>query len=277
MRTQIVPILEKLQPPLLSSGMLGDLSQRGDLEPPLETLRILTTKGSIDEDSDMILSPDPITSLFNQEFMKIKPPSIKLIKPSKPRARDRFKKQAVGEFTAEGFNNFRAPPVRLTRSVHAAEQSLLTSSMLSLNGSAGEEQQSSGESSQPSGRTTPRTRSARALAAALESNANEVPPEVAAAAEKEAAEDAAKKASEEALSLRRQKAREYRENRKKRKREEEEIERAAGSGMPAFVEEVNDMQSFAMFNKGWVLPEGSRRGNRPAPERPSMPVQHKGV
>ena len=269
MRTQIIPILEKLQPPLLSSGMLGDLSQRGDLEPPLETLRILTTKGSIDEDSDMILSSDPITSLFNQEFVKIKPPSIKLIKPLKPRARDRFKKQAVGEFTAEGFNNFRAPPVRLTRSVHAAEQSLLTSSMLSLNGSAGEEQQSSGESSQPSGRTTPRTRSARALAAALESNANEVPPEVAAAAEKEAAEDA--------LALRRQKAREYRENRKKRKREEEEIERAAGSGMPAFVEEVNDMQSFAMFNKGWVLPEGSRRGNRPAPERPSMPVQHKGV
>lgn len=279
MGTQIPPILEKLQPPSLSPGMLDDSLQRGNLEPPMETLRMLTTKGSIDEDSDMILSSDPLTSLFSQEFMRVKPPPAKLIKPSKPRARYRFKKPIPGEPT-EGFHNFRAPPVRLTRSVHAAEQSLLTASMLSPNGTVGEERQSSGESSQRSGRTTPRTRSARALAAALESNSNEVPPEVAAAAEREAAEEAAvaaRKDSDAALALKRQKAREYRENRKKRKREEAEIERAADAGMPAFVEEVNDMQSFAMFNKGWVLPEGSRRGNRPAPERPSVPLQYKGV
>ncbi|KAF8327181.1 PHD-zinc-finger like domain-containing protein, partial [Cantharellus anzutake] len=277
MKTQMVPILEKLQPPGLSSGMLDDSSQRGDLEPPIETLRILTTLGSIDDHTNMMLTADPITSLFSQELLNVKPPPPKAAKPSKPRARERFRKQAAGEVTAEGVGVFRAPPIRLTRSVHAAEQSLLAPYALSPSGAGGEEHQSSGESSQRSGRTTPRTRSARALAAALESNANEVPPEIAAAAEREAAEEAAaaaKRAAEEALVLRRQKQREYREDRKKRKREEEEKEGVMNPGMPAYVEEVNNKQSFAMFNWGWVLPPGSRRGNRPAPERPSVPYHN---
>ncbi|KAJ7065346.1 bromodomain and PHD finger-containing protein 3 [Mycena amicta] len=46
----------------------------GDLEPPLEVLDLLLSSDVIQAESDLILTADPITSLFNFELGKTKPP-----------------------------------------------------------------------------------------------------------------------------------------------------------------------------------------------------------
>lgn len=37
---------------------------------------------------------------------------------------------------------------------------------------------------------------------------------------------------------------------------------------PQVLEELNDKDSFRYFNTGWLLPPGTRRGNRPRPPPP---------
>jgi hypothetical protein len=46
----------------------------GDLEPPLELLELLFSEEAVKDDIDIILNNQPLISLFNYEFAKLKPP-----------------------------------------------------------------------------------------------------------------------------------------------------------------------------------------------------------
>ncbi|KAJ7849983.1 bromodomain and PHD finger-containing protein 3 [Mycena olivaceomarginata] len=81
----------------------------GDLEPPLEILELLLSVDAIDDDSELILSADPITSLFNFEFEKKKlpPPNLEDLKEEQKRKgreerreKDRKKRQASTSVSA---------------------------------------------------------------------------------------------------------------------------------------------------------------------------------
>ncbi|KAJ7027919.1 bromodomain and PHD finger-containing protein 3 [Mycena alexandri] len=75
----------------------------GDLEPPLAILELLVSADAIKDDSDLLLSADPITSLFNFELEKKKPlppppapppaPSAPPPRPSKPTTKVEKKKR----------------------------------------------------------------------------------------------------------------------------------------------------------------------------------------
>ncbi|KAJ7777292.1 bromodomain and PHD finger-containing protein 3 [Mycena metata] len=111
----------------------------GDLEPPLEILELLLSADALKDDSDLILSSDPITSLFNFELEKKKLPPTPpdpLPAPSDPpprpkgqktrdrevereRARERRRKEQELQAAAEASTSISAPPRRSRAPVSA--------------------------------------------------------------------------------------------------------------------------------------------------------------
>ncbi|KAJ7281986.1 bromodomain and PHD finger-containing protein 3, partial [Mycena rebaudengoi] len=73
----------------------------GDLEPPLPILELLLSADAIQDESELILSADPLTSLFNYEFEKKKPPpppstpppDLEALKAEKQRKQKEVEKQ----------------------------------------------------------------------------------------------------------------------------------------------------------------------------------------
>ncbi|KAJ7173601.1 bromodomain and PHD finger-containing protein 3 [Mycena filopes] len=69
----------------------------GDLEPPLDILELLVSSDAIQDESDLILSADPITSLFNFEMEKRKPPAPPATPPPPPPSKDKKKRDRAAE------------------------------------------------------------------------------------------------------------------------------------------------------------------------------------
>ena len=300
MKVSSAPILAKLDS--ISRARMPSAHRTlpfGDLEQSLEILRLLCDPNTVQSSTDLIIEPDPLASLFVQEFERRKespPVPPKAPKPTssgipKIRIRDRRLRKGDASHSSQALLDM-APGFRGSRTMR--------SSMVippTAGDAEGQDRIDPSSSGQVNDSPTPvflpsmlpktfraapaRTRSARALAAAFEAEANALPPEVKAAAEKEAADEAA--ALERAATMQKsEKRRVTREKKRSRDAEGEEHEAkyspSAASGMPQFVDEVDDMQSFKMFNEGWVLPAGSRRGNRaPATERVFAPLPRRGA
>ncbi|TFK34042.1 hypothetical protein BDQ12DRAFT_690301 [Crucibulum laeve] len=65
----------------------------GDLEPPIEMLELLFSSDIIKDDMDLILEDDPVTSLLNYEFGKMKsPPPLPTPPPPRPKKPQRDRK-----------------------------------------------------------------------------------------------------------------------------------------------------------------------------------------
>ncbi|KAF9512649.1 hypothetical protein BS47DRAFT_1330128 [Hydnum rufescens UP504] len=289
------PILAKLD--IISRSQISSASQPadtpsiGDLEQSLEILRILCSPTSLKDSTDLIIEPDPLASLFLQELERRKetPPmpskALKSTGVGVPKIRIRDRRLRVVHVVHSSQALEMAPEVRGSRMTRSPG----TTTEPTGADTEGDDRLDPSSPGQPDHGPAPvfppsvspktvrvapaRTRSARALAAAFEAEANAPPPEVKAAAEREAAEEAATleraaaAAAAAAADAKAQKRHTLQGKKRSRDVEVEEPEEnyrpSPPSGMPQLVEEVDNKQSFKMFNQGWVLPDGSKR-NRPS-------------
>lgn len=115
--------------------------QVGDLEPPLSILHLLLDKDPVQDALDVILSSDPLTSLFSYELGKSKPPP-----PTKPKRdyraeRERRKRQAELDRSA----GFRGQVPRTRRALAAQEAfEAEANASVSESGEGGEQESNSG-------------------------------------------------------------------------------------------------------------------------------------
>ncbi|KAI9464663.1 PHD-zinc-finger like domain-containing protein [Boletus coccyginus] len=173
----------------------------GDFELPLDALRLLVSQEQIQDAVNLILETDPLTSLFDYELGRIKPPPP----PPPPKPKPGKKKS--------------------TKVSKAVEPSALDAAP---------------------GFRAPRTRRALAAAAAFEAEAAGSVVEEVQEVQEAGAGDATKKPT-----------------------------KLRTPGQPELVEDVDSQGSFKMFDAGWILPTGQKRGGRQAVERPLLPPPKK--
>ncbi|KAG0698199.1 hypothetical protein DFH29DRAFT_942772 [Suillus ampliporus] len=229
MQISIQPILQELTPLAYNHTPLAPpdssdppaLTQTsiGDLEPLIETLQLLTSSQYIQDNINIILDADPLSSLFNFELPRIKPPPPPPPAPSPP------------------------PPPK--PKVSKKKRLIKTSEPGPLDASPGFR--------------APRTRRALAAAAAFEAEAG-FEPESQSTAEYEPGTTPATEADQR-LSA---------EPPKKRRRQSTMPGQAE---TPPMVTDVDSQGLFKMFDAGWILPSGQRRGGRQPVER--APLQPK--
>ncbi|KAG1735905.1 uncharacterized protein EDB91DRAFT_1143453 [Suillus paluster] len=225
------PILQELTPLAYSHSPLATpdpsdpsvLSQTsiGDLEPLIETLQLLTSTQDIQDDINLILDADPLSSLFSFELPHIKPPPPPPPAPSPPPpAKPKVSKKK--------------------RLLKSSEPGILDSSP---------------------GFRAPRTRRALAAAAAFEAEAG-FEPESQSTAEYETGTTPATEADQSVST----------EPPKKRRRQSTMPGQAE---TPPMVTDVDSQGLFKMFDAGWILPSGQRRGGRQPMERAPLPPKKK--
>lgn len=90
----------------------------GDLEPPLEFLKLFTSADAIKDDTDLILEKTPLDSLFSFELAKLKP--LPPPKPKRDRKADLEQKRKQREARAFGAQTNNPPYTRTRRAAAAA-------------------------------------------------------------------------------------------------------------------------------------------------------------
>jgi NuA3 HAT complex component NTO1 len=228
MQTSSQPILQELTslayhhspltPPDSSDSSILSQTTIGDLEPLMETLQLLTSTQDIQDNINLLLHADPISSLFSFELPRIKPPPPPPPAPSPP------------------------PPPK--PKVSKKKRVLKTVEPGPLDTSPGFR--------------APRTRRALAAAAAFEAEAG-FEPEFQSTAELElgAIEVDQKLVPEPPKKRRRQSA------------------MPGQAETPPMVTDVDSQGLFKMFDAGWILPTGQRRGGRQPVERAPLPPKKK--
>ncbi|KAG2075522.1 hypothetical protein BDR04DRAFT_1091014 [Suillus decipiens] len=206
-----------LTPPDSSDSSVLSQTSIGDLEPLMETIQLLTSTQDIQDNINLLLDADPISSLFSFELPRIKPPPPPPVPSLPPPPKSKAPKK-------------KRPP-------KTAEPGLLDISP---------------------GFRAPRTRGALAAAAAFEAEAG-FEPEFQFTAEPELG---AIDVDQKVLS----------EPPKKRRRQTAMPGRAE---TPPMVTDVDSQGLFKMFDAGWILPTGQRRGGRQPVERVPLPQKKK--
>ncbi|KAG8221082.1 hypothetical protein J3R82DRAFT_2599 [Butyriboletus roseoflavus] len=203
MQTTVQPILEDLVS-LRYRHSHADNAEvpLGDFEAPLEALLLLVSKEQIQDLVSLILETDPLTSLFDYELGRIKPPPP----PPPPKPKPSKKKGTKASKAAEPGGLDVTPGFR-----------------------------------------APRTRRAIAAAAAFEAEA------AGGVADEHVSEVSAGEASKKGIKLR----------------------TAGQPEAPPMVEDVDSQGSFKMFDAGWILPTGQKRGGRQGVERQLLPPPKK--
>ncbi|KAJ6624860.1 hypothetical protein B0H10DRAFT_2004445 [Mycena sp. CBHHK59/15] len=219
----------------------------GDLEPPLDILQLLLSVDAIKDDSDLILSADPISSLFNLEFEKKKPAPPPPTPPPKPINLKAEKKRKAQEAAKEQRLIKRLP--RVKAKIQQAEAV-----------GVGDVSKVPEVPSAPSEFRAPRTRGAIAAAVAFEA---------------EAQVNAVASSSKSATPRRTRTEKEETEETAKGPRQRRPSATISARGDIPLVDHVDERESFKMFERGWILPAGQRRGGRAPIERSILPPPKK--
>ncbi|KAJ7272561.1 hypothetical protein B0H12DRAFT_584914 [Mycena haematopus] len=245
----------------------------GDLEPPLEILDLLLSIDAIKDDSELILSADPITSLFNFEFEQRKPLPPPPTPPPDPadlerkkleerREREKEKRKERREKDTErraaekGKREAEKEKRRQQRAEQKAQAALDASNAeSSLRADTVSSYSVSDTMSAPPDLRVPRTRGAVAAAIAFEAEANAVASTSASARLPGRPKGSTRKGTTTSVPV-------------------------SQSPIPApgeipLVEHVDERGSFTMFEQGWILPAGQRRGGRLPLERSAVPPPKK--
>lgn len=208
----------------------------GSLEPHLGVLDLLFSEDAIKDDIDYILSEDPLTSLFNFELGKLKPPPPP--PPPKP------------------------PKPKRDRKAEAERRKLY------LQAKATEARDTQTALDISPGFRAPRTRKGLAAAAAFEAEAH---------AEGAFGEDDGDDVDiEDGEHLNPAERHSRKEAAKQRIRRPPTV-LPGQAEIPPIVDEVDNRQSFKMFDAGWILPENTKRGGRAITDRPPLPPPRKRV
>ncbi|KAF8586044.1 hypothetical protein K439DRAFT_1659937 [Ramaria rubella] len=223
----------------------------GDLEADPEILNILLSEETIMDDTDLIVGTEPITSLFRLEQAKRKPVPLPPTPPppKPPRPSKRKKERPKRDRKAE-----RARHIH-TQAVKAEENPMLLDSS-------------------PGFRAPRATRSSRAALAALEA-------EFAAGSTQSPSVDGASFNAQNADVLANSENPKTNDSgfampdgrptipaRPRSWRREHMV--LPGQGAPNMVDSMDDQGSFRNFDRGWILPSGTRRHGRAVPELPSV-------
>ncbi|KAF8989853.1 hypothetical protein BDQ17DRAFT_1372655 [Cyathus striatus] len=220
-----------------------ELPSVGDLEPPLDLLEVLVSSDLIQADLPIELHNDPISSLFDYEFAKLKPPPP----PPPPRPKKQKPKR-----------DRKAEAERLKARKEAAAAAAAAAGVVAgVDGesAAGDERVSSA-SEPPMIIRIPRTRRATAVAAAFEAEANTQSQEY--TPEPNGLELTLESPSSADPSTR------------PRKRPSISL-----PSHPMVVEDVDDRDSFSLFNAGWILPAEQKRGGRASVDKGILPPPKK--
>lgn len=216
--------------------------QVGSLEPSLGILELLLSEDAIMEDTEYILKQDPLTSLFNFELGKLKPPPPPPPpKPAKPK-RDRKAEQERRKLAQEA-KAAKLAELREAREIQAA-----------LDVSPGFR--------------APRTRKGLAAAAAFEAEAR---------AEGEVEGEGNGEEQNDMLDPAEQHSRKEAAKQRNKVWKRGPLILPGRSEIPPIVNEVDNRQSFKMFDAGWILPENQKRGGRTAADRAPLPPPRKRV
>ncbi|KAJ7089735.1 PHD-zinc-finger like domain-containing protein [Mycena belliarum] len=222
MKTSVQPILSELNG-LSSIHSLDPNNTRhddapppaiGDLEPPLEVLELLLSSDLIQDESEIYLFADPLTSLFNFELEKRKPNLRRLARQAQ-RALRHADPPAVPD--ADKNASLSAPPeIRV-----------------------------------------PRTRGAAAAAVASEPDQSEASGSISAPPRRpKAGSSSVVPVVPKVLRQRRSSG-------------------TSGARDIPLVENVDQRKSFTMFEQGWILPVGQRRGGRVPIDPSALPPPKK--
>ena len=204
----------------------------GSLEPPLGVLDLLFSEDAIKDDIDYVLSEDPLTSLFNFELGKLKPPPPP--PPPKP------------------------PKPKRDRKAEAERRKLY------LQAKAADARKSQTTQDLSPGFRAPRTRKGLAAAAAFEAEAH---------AEGTVHDDVDPEGGKHLDPAERHSRKEAAKQRIRRP----PTVLPGQAEIPPIVDEVDNRQSFKMFDGGWILPDNTKRGGRAIVDRPPVPPPRKKV
>jgi hypothetical protein len=260
--------------PVMTNGAEEDkdnLKPIGDLEPPLDVLKLLVSSDAIKSDLNMELDVDPVTSLINYEFAKVKPPPLPspLVPPPPPRTRKPKVQKPKRDYKAE------LERARLNREARAAasHDSATQNEDKHPGQETDEGQESKWESDErdeeeearrrdreiqaqldaSAGFRAPRTRGAQAAEAAFEAEAGGPSTVYEAALPPPPSQPTPEPEPEISKPVQPLK------------------KRASGTfgqtTLPRVVHDVGNRDSFSMFNAGWILPPDQKRGGRPATDR----------
>ncbi|KAF8638766.1 hypothetical protein AX17_001982 [Amanita inopinata Kibby_2008] len=224
----------------MSSEPLGQ-GQRsiGDLEPPLEFLQLLTSGDAIKNDTELVLDKNPIESLFSFEFAKFKPPPPppppKPTKPKRDRRADLERKRREREAAAAA------------RALEAQYSDMPYTRTRRGTTMAAAEARPEGAAEPPI--TEPTEEWEGEIMSPLEETAS-VPPA--------SAEGSSTTTVRRAVPRRRG-----------------STVFPGASEIPPVVMDVDNRNSFKLFDAGWILPPEQRRGGRRPVERQPLPPPKK--
>lgn len=246
----------------------------GDFEPPLDILDLLMSSDFIREDLNMELDADPVTTLLNYELARVKPmptdaptpPAAPPPQRKKKGKRDKKVEKAIKEAKERESAAARAAQLdkeeeeeEAERVAHAAV--LGDEENQELDDLEKERRRELYATLDPSaGFRAPRTRGAMAAAAAFEAEAHgstpisgsssiSIPPSAGPSRPPDSAERSHWKRPS--------------------------ITSMSQTSIPRVVNDVDNRDSFSMFNAGWILPPDQKRGGRVPAERPALPPPRK--
>ncbi|KAL1940886.1 hypothetical protein VTO73DRAFT_7927 [Trametes versicolor] len=217
----------------------------GDLEPPLELLELLVSEELIRQDTNVVMTSQPIESLLSFEMPNIRPLAPP---PPPPKAKPKPQPQPPHQTQPEESEQEKGRRPRAKVDRKAALERKRLERLRALDNSPGFR--------------APRTRAALAAAVAFEAEAtgSSQPPESEPAAESSSAAEL----GEEASSSKPTPA-------KKPRRSVVHVPR----DLPLTVDNVDNRKSFTMFERGWILPPDQKRGGRARVERNPLPPPKK--
>jgi hypothetical protein len=226
-------------------GETHSLPPIGDLEPPLDVLELLISSECFKANLNMEVGDNPTVSLFNYEFATWKPPPLEpedVVRSRKEKTKPKRDRKAEVERARA---NKVAAAADAGIDVWEAEEE-----EIERRKEQERELQTALDSS--SGFRIPRTRSALAAAAAFEAEAH----------------GSSAPGDDIGISTDSSKA--------NRSRKRASVAPVGLTSVPRVVNDVDNRDSFHMFNAGWILPPDQKRGGRAsAMDRSALPPPRK--
>ncbi|KAF9483021.1 hypothetical protein BDN70DRAFT_358633 [Pholiota conissans] len=264
----------------------------GDLEPPLDVLQLLISSDAIKSDLNMELDVDPITSLINYEFAKVKPPPLpspliphppaRVRKPKVQKTKTRPKRDYKAELERARINR-EAREAAAAEALAALQMGILTTPVQHEEKEHGQEtgegHEGKWESHEQVDAREARRRD-REMQAMLDASAGFRAPRT------RAAQAEAVHVEEETFitSLASGSAgpfppsepsAELGKTVQPLKKRASVAGPSTPSSIPRVVHDVDRRDSFNMFNAGWIFAPDQKRGGRITTERPPLPPPRK--
>ncbi|KAF8880213.1 hypothetical protein CPB84DRAFT_1792691 [Gymnopilus junonius] len=226
----------------------------GDLEPPVNVLELFMTSDAIKEDLNMELNGDPVSTLLEYMFAKVKPPPLTPPSPLPPRTAAPADVAAAIPATPsqppkERIRKSKPKRDRKAEIERARVNKVAKEAATAATSLETEEDYDAGEEGDNERRTKERD-----LQAALDASAGFRAPKARVPSGSQAPESSLAEGS----------------------RPRKPVSAAPSSvAIPRVVESVGNRDSFSFFNTGWILPSDQKRGGRVATERQILPPPRK--